>query len=464
MTTALQYVTKIASTTKRKEKEEYLKEALNDPEGVVLFKYFLAALNPYKMYNVKNYNTFDQETIDNFGNDWEGWNQQVWEEEFFDLLDKLHSGEISGSAARESIESFRIACRPKEWNILYAPILGKDYRCGIGIRSINKILKETPVPHAAQYIIPKFECQLAHTSDKLPPHFLADYKLDGARFLVMVDKDEQKVLCYSRGGELKEQYIHIIKEFLAVSKTLQYSYVFDGELISTKFTDVMKTFNRKYDMNNIDMEDPNWKKALNETKMMVFDIIPLKDFQNGYCSIPLIDRDRILQEVFDQTQLRTCPFIEKVDKIEFVLPKDETSFQEFKRIAVERGYEGIMIKDINGHYECDRSTSWIKYKPFITLDLKITSLKEGTGKYVGKLGAIECQGFDDDNQVDINVEVGSGLSDKLRNEMWKNQEQYIGMIAEIKADSVSVNEKGEHSLRFPRFSKFRILDKQGNKL
>jgi DNA ligase-1 len=120
---------------------------------------------------------------------------------------------------------------------------------------------------------------------------------------------------------------------------------------------------------------------------------------------------------------------------------------------VEMGYEGIMIKDMDAPYECKRNTSWLKWKPTITVDLKVVDVEIGTGKNAGRLGALVCRGVDDGR--DITVNVGSGFSDEQRDEFWTEREHLIGQTAEVLADAVTKNQDGTYSLRFPRFIRFR---------
>ena len=68
-----------------------------------------------------------------------------------------------------------------------------------------------------------------------------------------------------------------------------------------------------------------------------------------------------------------------------------------------------MIKDPDAIYECKRTHSWLKAKPFIEVTLKVASVEEGTGRNKGRLGAILVEGVDDGNEYRLNC--GSGFSD-----------------------------------------------------
>ena len=121
--------------------------------------------------------------------------------------------------------------------------------------------------------------------------------------------------------------------------------------------------------------------------------------------------------------------------------------------AVALGFEGIVIKDMGAPYECRRSTHWMKWKPVVTVDLTIVGLEEGTGKNVGKLGALVCEGTDDGRLIRCNV--GSGLTDAQRDDYWVNKDILVGQTVEILCDVVTQNQDGGYSLRFPRFVRFR---------
>ena len=134
-------------------------------------------------------------------------------------------------------------------------------------------------------------------------------------------------------------------------------------------------------------------------------------------------------------------------------PQGQARFTEINKLAVEGGYEGVMIKNLDAGYTCKRSHDWLKMKPFIEVSLTVKATEEGTGRNVGKLGALVCEGTDDGK--DIKVNVGSGLSDDQRDSFWTDKEALIGQVAEVRADAITQNQDGTYSLRFPRFKTFR---------
>jgi DNA ligase-1 len=130
-----------------------------------------------------------------------------------------------------------------------------------------------------------------------------------------------------------------------------------------------------------------------------------------------------------------------------------TKFKEINQRAIAGGYEGIMIKDPSAPYECKRTTSWLKLKPFIEVTLEVKNVEEGTGRNVGRLGALVCEGNDDARLIRVNV--GSGFSDADRDTFWNSRSNVLGKLVEVRADAITQNQDGSYSLRFPRFLHFR---------
>jgi DNA ligase 1 len=118
-----------------------------------------------------------------------------------------------------------------------------------------------------------------------------------------------------------------------------------------------------------------------------------------------------------------------------------------------------MIKDPNGKWEGKRSVAWLKQKPFIEVSLAVIETEEGTGRNVGKMGALVCEGTEDGKLIRVNV--GSGFTDKDRDEFWSCKVD--GQVIEVRADAITQNQDGTYSLRFPRFMRFRGF-KAGEKI
>jgi DNA ligase-1 len=219
------------------------------------------------------------------------------------------------------------------------------------------------------------------------------------------------------------------------------SYVLDGEVVSNNFQDLMKQVHRKDD---VQAED---------ARLALFDIVPLSEFQRGAGVMGQGRRFKLLDSLrpaFDSMKHVDIVPWQEVDLDDYV---GQMVFKQYMTDAVSGGHEGIMIKDVDALYECKRSHSWLKQKPFIEVSLEIVDVEEGTGRNAGRLGALVCAGVDDGRSIRVNV--GSGFSDADRDEFWSGRDSLAGQVVEVRADAITQNQDGTYSLRFPRFLKFR---------
>ena len=97
---------------------------------------------------------------------------------------------------------------------------------------------------------------------------------------------------------------------------------------------------------------------------------------------------------------------------------------------IERGYEGIIVRNVNAPYERKRSVWVMKFKPKKEDIYPIVAFQEETDKDglpKGSLGAITC--VSGDGNV---FNVGSGFSAKQRQIFWEIKETLPGRSARIR--------------------------------
>lgn len=372
----------------------------------------------------------------------------TWER-FCSIVTQLENRTLTGNEAKAVLLASADIAPVREWNIWYRRILLKDLKCGISETTINKILEKNGA-RAKPFIIPVFSCQLAKNGDDHPKKMtgpkLLDVKLDGVRIISVLNKDKNTVTQYSRDGRLNENFPAIASALSKLLPVIKESMVFDGEVVSRSFQALMTQLNRKEDVNTAD------------AKLALFDCLPLKDFVAGECKLSQTQRHEALVEF--------TPYLEQASKgMVYVIPKlavnldtadGQKVFKEFNSETVEAGYEGIMIKDPDATYRTKRTDAWLKMKPFITVDLEVVAVEPGKpeSRFVNTLGGLVCRGRDQDR--DILVTVGSGFSEELRDEIWKNQRAVIGRVVEIKGDALTRSQDSDTwSLRFPVFMQFR---------
>jgi len=368
---------------------------------------------------------------------------------FKQLAESLYRRELTGHAARDAIKLAMDVATKEQWNDWYRRILISDLRCGVSEKTVNSVAKKQKKP---QYAVPVFECQLSHDSAnheaKLTGKKLVEPKLDGVRCITIVDYENKTVTQYTRNGKVLENFSHITDYLANYIEEVGRSMVIDGEIMSTNFQALMKEVHRKHDVKTSDAQ------------LNVFDILPLSEFKAGKSVMGQRRRSAYLRENFSKI-FADSGFINIVPQREFDLDvlTDEIEFRDYMREMVDAGYEGVMIKSVDAAYQCKRSTDWLKMKPYIEVSLAVTAVEEGTGRNVGKLGALVCEGTDDGKRIVVNC--GSGFTDEQRAEFWQSKDALIGQVVEIRADAATRSQDSEDtwSLRFPRFIRFRGFTK-----
>ena len=359
------------------------------------------------------------------------------------VVERLRNRDLTGNAARDAVDALVAQATQTEWNGWYRRILIKDLRCGTSEKTINKVVEK----NYAQYAIPIFGCQLAHDSanheGKVTGKKLIEVKLDGVRVITIVRADG-RVDMFSRNGKELANFPHIAEQISSVIKqkgsSKSMDVVLDGEIMSSSFQDLMKQVHRK---DNVEAGDA----ILN-----LFDVLPLADFEKGIYNKDQTTRSSMVKFWVEQNQalLPSVTYVAN-ELVDLDTDEGQARYKEINAKAIVGGYEGIMLKDPLAGYECKRSVAWLKLKPFIEVSLTVVTTEEGTGKNVGKMGALVCEGVDDGKAIRVNV--GSGFTDIQRDEFWSCRVD--GQVVEVRADAVTQNQDGTYSLRFPRFKGFR---------
>ena len=417
-------IKELESDNSRLFKEDVVENNLNNiefQEGLSM------CLDPLITFGVKQVPESEQ---DGDGLKWDDFKKDV---------DLLVEREKTGHAARDLIIDLMSSAKKDQWNDWYRRILIKDLRCGVSEKTVNNVAKRMDL----EFKVPIFSCMLAHDGAKHPKKIkgdcLVEYKYDGVRVIAIVKNG--KATLYSRNGKIFYNFPHIEN---ALSKSEYNNIVFDGEVMSDDFQALMKQVYRKSGAQTDD------------AYLALFDILPLKEFNEGKSKLSSIERKKELDKL--SKSFENAIKLVDYEVINFDEKNGQDKFASMNKEALEKGFEGLMIKPNDNYYECKRSHAWLKIKPFIEVTLKIIDIQEGTGKHSGKLGAFHVEG-DDDGKF-FSLSVGSGLTDEEREKFWASKDKLIGRLVEIRADAITQSIEGEHySLRFPRFKNFRGFKK-----
>jgi len=166
-------------------------------------------------------------------------------------------------------------------------------------------------------------------------------------------------------------------------------------------------------------------------------------------------------------------------QIEVLTPKiinTEAELLEYEKQVLAEGFEGVMIRQIDGRYKCGRSTFneglLIKLKRFNDQEARVvdfeelyhnqnTAEKDAFGRTkrstaqdgmvaAGTLGKLIVVGIGGDYN-NVQFSVGSGFDQATRDRLWKNKGELVGKVVRVKYFPTGVKD----APRFPIFQGFR---------
>jgi DNA ligase 1 len=380
-----------------------------------IFKELLRlAYNPYKIYHLKKFDMPEKAVWQEFRST----TINYWS--FKDLLVALEERAITGN---DAIQSARFVFSDmseleRKW---YLRVLQKDLNVGIQAKSINKVIPD---------LIPVFGVMLAQPFRSYPDMFILEPKYDGMRILGDTSTGE----LFSRKGKRVEGFDLIEEEI----RKLPSGYMIDGELLAGAKGKKIQTFNNL-------MTQAFAKTSGKQGILFAFDLF----FKDGDPRNQL-DRINELNKMFSEFSLfsiKKTPSSEVISEARYATRYIESFYNK----CLNDGFEGVIVKDLDGSYEFKRSYNWQKIKPIETYDLPVIAIESGGDdtKYEEMVGALVC----DFNGVE--VRVGSGLSDAQRLDWFMNPDKIVGKTIEVIAQEKTENKQGTTSLRFPRLKLIR---------
>ena len=402
---------KIKSISSSNEKKEFLKANLDND---LLKKVLLYGSDPFTPFNVVKVPKV-KTRLEFPLNEKAAWN------EFFRIADRCSSRAVTGNAAINEVYTCFSSVGEDEEKWM-RKILKKHLAIGASTKTINKIFPN---------LVPTFDVSLAQKFEMKRiegARFVAiEPKLDGIRCFAIVEQGECQL--FARSGKLISNFNNTIgKELIKLGDGC-----YDGELMGEDFISIMRQAYRKDDLDT------------SGTYFAIFDYLPISEWKSREAKMSCYDRFELL----------LCLIREKYDIIDHNIIKtvereylEQPSFEEIKSVHdtyISDGYEGAMIKDTEAPYRFGRGYEVMKLKAFLDADVIIKSLSEGTGKHAGKLGSV-CVEFNG-----VEVSIGSGFSDDLRDKIWLDKSSFIGRMIEVRYQEVTP----DGSLRFPTFVCFR---------
>lgn len=312
----------------------------------------------------------------------------------------------------------------------------KNLPIGVEAATINNVYGEE--------IIPVWEVQQGYPIDKvkLKPGiwFSLSQKMNGNRGTM------HRGDLISRQAQKFEGLDHIKNDLLALydgDVERRDSWVFDGELIYKNPEGMSDGEAFRYGTGLLNSDN----KDKTGIKFVIFDVIPVVEFDRGKCTIPYKIRRIGLNCLRAEI---TRKHLENIEIVPMVYEgTDQSMISKWLDYAVENDWEGLML-NTDVPYRRTRHNGCLKVKRFYTVDLRIAAIEEGQNRLAGTMGALVV------NYKGNELRVGSGFDDSTRAAVWANPDDYIGKIVECKYKEVTMDKKtGLESLQFPTFVRFR---------
>lgn len=350
-------------------------------------------------------------------------------------LSQLSERKVTGNAGIDFLKSILEGLNSNDAKVI-EKVIQRDLRCGVSEATANKIWAG---------LVPEYPVMLASGYDeklvsKIKFPAACQLKLDGMRFNAIIK--DGKVEYRSRNGKLIDLLGALDADILSLFsfKEGKEAVVFDGELLVKNSKGVLdrKTGNgilNKAVKGTISKEEADMVCAT------LWDFIPYKDFKSEHCKYTYAQR---------LTLLKMANFNDKVSLVETKMVNSLDEARQLFEEYLAQGQEGTILKDMSAPWEAKRAKHQVKFKGELECDLKCVGWEEGTGKNVGRLGALVLESAD----RRIRVSVGTGFSDSDR-EVYK-PENVIGKVVAIKYNArIKDKNSDTESLFLPVFVEIR---------
>jgi len=283
-----------------------------------------------------------------------------------------------------------------------------------------------------------------------PKDYIVEYKYDGARYQIhkgdIVGQGETILIFNRKGKVVTNKFPDIAR--MVLSWGIKESFIIDTEIYPIdsegKPTPFKKMGTRIHSKN---IEEAIEKCPVN---LGVFDCMMFND-----------------ENLMDSSLRNRIPFITKFPK-QAVRTLIKTDNDTFYNLAINDGYEGIMIKNLDTTYESGkRSKGWAKHKPpRFELDVVVIGARYGDGKRSTVFGSYDIAVKDGNEFISVGS-IGTGFSDidllYLTSEGKKIVERVSNgtyellprIVLEVTCDLITTDVDGNIGLRFPRMLRIR---------
>lgn len=435
----LRKLNEIDSANKAVKKLSLLRDFLRNDE---LFKRVVVmATSGTLHYNIKTLPPVIENDLD--------YNREKSLEELFKHLDYLST--VSGATKKDKEWVAKLANKIDCGTLIVERIITGKLKCGVTSTTVNKawpgLIDDVPYMRCStESKIGNIKYSSIVDGVEVNHGAYLDEKLDGMFFDILVENGKPVSYLSRNGKKYIVENERLDNAFIKRSKGFNVAWTGEGRIYRNgKFLD-RKTGNgiiTKILKGTAKPEDHR------DLVITVWEALPLKDFWNGKCDVPLVTR-------------YNSKFFEGLtpDKGIIRIPNRIIVFSEEEALDIanqwiEAGGEGGVLKNLDSVWKNGTSAYWVKLKCVVDCEMIVVGWEFGTpgDQYENCMGKIHCQSSDGM----IKVKVGGGFStvNGDKNRLW-NWDEYIGKIATIRfSEMISSKTKVSKSLFLPRFIEIR---------
>ena len=265
--------------------------------------------------------------------------------------------------------------------------------------------------------------------EKMGNRFAAEYKLDGERVQLHVEKN--KVILFSRSLEnITSYYPDIIEK---IPKSIQAEKVIlEAEAVAVNentgeflpFQELMHR-RRKYKI----------EKAVSQYPITVnfFDVL----YYNGKSSLNLKyeERRHLLEKIVKEDDF--------AKNVPMTIVTNENEVEEFLENSINSGCEGLMLKMLDKPYQAgSRGSHWLKLKREYrnelgdSLDLVVIGAFFGKGRRTGRYGTLLLATYDEELDIFTSIcKVGTGFTDEDLDQLYQILSEKVTIKKNPRIDS-----------------------------
>ncbi|HPR41552.1 MAG TPA: ATP-dependent DNA ligase [Candidatus Methanofastidiosa archaeon] len=288
-----------------------------------------------------------------------------------------------------------------------------------------------------------------------------EYKYDG--FRMQIHKQGDRISIFTRRLEnVTEQFKDVVE---AVSSCLRGDCIVEGETIGISsdgkwlpFQNISRRIKRKYNIDEVIEKIP--------VMTNLFDIL----FLNGDVLIdrPFAERRELLESI-------VTPDNKRLSISRMIHAKEGHEVEEFFKESIEKGNEGVMIKNLTSPYVPGlRVGNMLKLKSVLeSLDCIVTAAEWGSGRRARHMGTFYISILDENGEPARIGKVATGITDEMLDSLTERLRPLIiseeGTLVNLRPELVievayeeiqkSPTYESGFALRFPRL--IRLRDDKG---